>query len=155
VHAARRAGDDVTATIERAGPGDLHEVLQLLERAGLPLEGAQELGEAMVVARDHERVVGAAGLEFYADGALLRSVVVAADAQGQGLGRRLTEAALTIAEERSVSTVFLLTTTAERFFPRFGFERISRDEVPLSIRASVEFTFGCPASATVMRRRHR
>ena len=120
----------------------------------LPIEGARELGEAMVVARDNERVVGAAGLESYADGALLRSVVVAAEAHGHGLGHRLTEAALTIARDRGDSTVFLLTTTAEGFFSRFfGFERISRDEVPLSVRQSVEFTSACPASATVMRKR--
>ena len=45
-----------------------------------------------------------------------------------------------------------LTTTAERFFPRFGFERITRDDVPASVQASIEFREACPASATVMRR---
>jgi amino-acid N-acetyltransferase len=49
--------------------------------------------------------------------------------------------------------VFLLTTTAERFFPRFGFEEIARDEVPASVQASVEFQSACPASAIVMRKR--
>jgi amino-acid N-acetyltransferase len=142
----------MTATIERAQPGDLQDVLQLLEEAKLPLDGALGLGDAMVVARANEQVIGAAGLEFYAGGALLRSVVVAHAAQRQGIGQRLTEAALAFANERGASTVFLLTTTAEGFFPRFGFERISRDEVPLSVRASVEFTSACPASAVVMRR---
>jgi amino-acid N-acetyltransferase len=142
----------MTATIERARPGDLRGVMQLLEQARLPLAGARELGDAMVVARDNEHVIGAAGLEFYAEGALLRSVVVAHTVQRQGIGQRLTEAALAIARERGVSTVFLLTTTAEDFFPRFGFERIARDEVPLSVRASVEFTSACPESAIVMRR---
>ena len=36
--------------------------------------------------------------------------------------------------------MFLLTTTAERFFPKFGFEQITRDEVPETVQASVEFT---------------
>jgi amino-acid N-acetyltransferase len=57
-------------------------------------------------------------------------------------------AALTIAREHHVDAVFLLTTTAEQFFPKFGFERISRADVPASVQASVEFQSACPASAT-------
>jgi amino-acid N-acetyltransferase len=45
-----------------------------------------------------------------------------------------------------------LTTTAEHFFPKFGFERIARADVPSSVQRSVEFTSVCPASATVMRK---
>jgi amino-acid N-acetyltransferase len=46
-----------------------------------------------------------------------------------------------------------LTTTAERFFPKFGFEPIDREQVPPSVRESVEFQSACPASAIVMRKR--
>jgi amino-acid N-acetyltransferase len=45
-----------------------------------------------------------------------------------------------------------LTTTAERYFPKFGFERIERNDVPASVQASVEFTSACPSSAIVMRK---
>ena len=38
----------------------------------------------------------------------------------------MTDAALRLAVAKGVNTVFLLTTTAERFFPKFGFEQISR-----------------------------
>jgi amino-acid N-acetyltransferase len=65
----------------------------------------------------------------------------------------LTEAALTVAKHRGSHTAFLLTTTAENFFPKLGFERIPRDEVPASVQASVEFQSACPASAVVMRKR--
>ena len=139
-------------TIERAQSGDLASVLRLLERHALPLDGASELGEAMVVARDAGRVVGAAALELYADAALLRSVVVDDSVQGQGVGQRLTAAALALANDLGVRTVFLLTTTAAEFFPRFGFERINREQVPASVRVSVEFQSVCPSSAVVMRR---
>jgi amino-acid N-acetyltransferase len=107
----------------------------------------------MVVARDDERVVGVAAAELYADGALLRSVAVDPAVQGKGVGHRLTEAVLHLAEERGLHTVFLLTTTAEKFFPRFGFELITRGEVPATVQASIEFQSACPASAFVMRRR--
>jgi amino-acid N-acetyltransferase len=139
-------------TIERAQSDDVAAVLSLLERHGLPLDGASELVGAMVVARDAGRVVGAAALELYADGALLRSVVVDVSVQGQGVGQQLTAAALAFASELGVPMVFLLTTTAAEFFPRFGFERITREDVPPSVRSSVEFQSACPASAVVMRR---
>jgi amino-acid N-acetyltransferase len=76
--------------------------------------------DSLVVARLNGRIVGAAGLELYADGALLRSVVVDASVQGQRLGQRLTEAALALARARDQPTVFLLPTAAERFFPGFN-----------------------------------
>jgi amino-acid N-acetyltransferase len=105
------------------------------------------------VARQDSEVVGTAALELYADGALLRSVAVEPQQQGRRLGHALTEAALRLARDHGVDTVFLLTTTAERFFPKFGFEPIAREDVPASVRASIEFQSACPASAIVMRKR--
>jgi amino-acid N-acetyltransferase len=145
----------MTITIECAEREDLENVVTLLERHGLPVDGASAMGDSLVVARLDGRIVGAAGLELYADGALLRSVVVDASMQGRGLGQRLTEAALALARARDEPAVFLLTTTAERFFPRFGFERISREDVPDSVRQSVEFQSACPAAASVMRKQLR
>ena len=142
----------MSAIVERAQPEDIASVLSLLERHGLPLDGADAMGDAVVVARLDGRVVGAAGLERYADGALLRSVVMDASAQGHGLGQRLTEAAVALARDLCMPSVFLLTTTADGFFPRFGFERIGRADVPESVRQSVEFRSACPASAIVMRK---
>jgi len=74
-------------------------------------------------------------------------------AQGQGLGHRLSDAALSIAKDRGTRTAFLLTTAAEKFFPKLGFEQIVRDDVPASVQASIEFQSACPASAVVMRKR--
>ena len=68
---------------------------------------------------------------------------------GSGIGRAV---ALRLAAEHRAPTVFLLTTTAERFFPKFGFQPITRDDVPPSVQASVEFRSACPASAIVMRK---
>ena len=139
-------------TIGPAGASDLPAVRQLLESQQLPLDDLDSHVATMVVARDDGGIVGAAAVELYADGALLRSVVVSPAAQGQGLGHRLTEAALEIAKGRGLKTAFLLTTTAGRFFPRLGFQQISRADVPDSVQASVEFQSACPASATVMRK---
>jgi amino-acid N-acetyltransferase len=90
---------------------------------------------------------------MYDDGALLRSVAVDPTQQGRRLGHQLTEAALSLARTHGADIVFLLTTTAERFFPKFGFEPIARADVPASVQTSVEFQSACPASAIVMRKR--
>jgi amino-acid N-acetyltransferase len=141
--------------IEPAQDRDLQEIRSLLDGLHLPLAGIAEHLSTMVVAREDGRVVGTAGLELYADGALLRSVAVDPQRQGKQLGHQLTESALQLAEARGARNVFLLTTTAERFFPKFGFEQITREDVPASVRASVEFQSACPSSAIVMCKRLR
>jgi len=139
--------------IHAAEARDLPAVRRLLETQHLPLGGIDEQVSTMVVAKQGTTVVGAAAVELYADGALLRSVVVDPAVQGQGLGHRLSDAALAIAKNRGTQTAFLLTTTAEKFFPKLGFEQIVRDEVPSSVQTSIEFQSACPASAVVMRKR--
>jgi len=141
--------------IEPATPRDLAEICELLVRLHLPTDDVGEHLATMLVARKDGRIVGTAGLEMYADGALLRSVAVDARSQGQRLGHQLTEAALRLAATHGVPAVFLLTTTAERFFPKFGFDRIDREQVPASVQQSVEFQSACPASAVAMRRQLR
>ena len=106
-----------------------------------------------MVARQAGRIVGSAALEVYRDGALLRSVAVAPELKGQGLGRRLTEAMIDLARDLDTPALYLLTTTAQTYFPSFGFEEIERAVVPNSVQASVEFTSACPSTAIVMRKR--
>jgi N-acetylglutamate synthase-like GNAT family acetyltransferase len=122
----------------------------LLVQAGLPLEGFRQ-SEKLTVATLDGRIVGAAALEVYPNGVLLRSVVVAEDLRGSGLGQRLTAAALLAASRAGHRTAYLLTTTAGGFFRRFGFAAIDRSEVPADVSQSIEFTSACPASALVMR----
>lgn len=139
-------------TIETAQPGDRTEILQLLERSGLPVDGILDHFGTALVARADGRVVGTAALEVYRDGALLRSVAVDEAVRGSGIGHRLTEAALELATQLKIPAVYLLTTTAERYFPKFAFREISRDQVPATVQESVEFRSACPASAIVMRK---
>jgi amino-acid N-acetyltransferase len=139
--------------IRAARAADRGALLGLLGAAHLPTAGISATLTDYLVAELPERIVGAIGLEVYGTAALLRSAVVAANLQGVGLGRQLVYAVLSHAAARGVRDVYLLTTTAEAFFPRFGFERITRDEVAAGVRDSVEFREACPASATVMRAR--
>jgi len=138
--------------LRRASEKDLQGVLSLLAESGLPQDGLSDHLATTLVATDNGHIVGSAALEVYPDGALLRSVAVAPRLRGSGLGHRLTEAATDLATELRVPAVFLLTTTAEEFFPRFGFARIGRGEVPTTVQQSVEFRTACPSTATVMRK---
>jgi amino-acid N-acetyltransferase len=142
----------VTPAVTLASHDDLAAVLQLLRESALPVDGLSEHLPTTLVIRDGPRVVGSAALEIYPDGALLRSVAVSHALRGTGAGRSLTDAAIALARTRGVPALYLLTTTAEEYFPRFGFTPIARDEVPAGVQRSVEFTSACPSSATVMRK---
>jgi amino-acid N-acetyltransferase len=136
-----------------AAEADWDEVIALLTRSGLPIDGLREHFKTALVTRRDGRVVGSAALEVYEDGALLRSVAVDASRRGAGLGSELTAAAIRLAEALRAPALYLLTTTADGYFPKFGFESISRAEVPPAVQTSVEFVSACPASAIVMRKR--
>ena len=138
--------------IERASDADGPSILQLLQDTGLPIDGLIEHLNTAFVARDGAAIVGCSALEVYPGGALLRSVVVAPAARGLGLGQRLTDAAITLAKSLGAPAVYLLTTTAESYFPGLGFVRITREQVPASVQQSVEFRSACPASAAVMKK---
>ena len=127
-------------------------MLALLAASGLPTAGLREHLDSAYIARRGARVVGTAALEVYAGGALLRSVAVDKTERGGGLGRLLTERAIGEADARELAAVYLLTTSSEEYFTRFGFSIVAREQVPDSLRASVEFQSACPASATVMRK---
>jgi arsenate reductase len=143
-----------SATIRPATPSDLARVEAMLKNADLPLDGVRDaFNVGFVAAEDGGAIVGAVALEMYSDGALLRSLVVDRSAQGRGLGGRLTQAAIDEAQRRGVRAIYLLTTTADAFFPRFGFVAVDRQSLPPSIQGSIEFQSACPASAIAMARR--
>jgi amino-acid N-acetyltransferase len=136
--------------IGHASAEDAGVILDLLQQGQLPVDGVTDHLASTVVAREDGRIVGSAALEMYGEHALLRSVAVSPAFQSRGLGCLLTEAALAMARERHVTAVYLLATTAEEFFPKFGFTRITREVVPDTVQTSVEFTSACPSKATVM-----
>jgi amino-acid N-acetyltransferase len=140
----------MTIVIEQAHADDIPAVLTLLEESELPVEGLDALLGAMLVARKDQGVVGSAALELYGGVALLRSVAVAPSLRGQQLGKRLVEAALDLARLHNIEIVYLLTETAQSFFPRFGFRPIPRSEVSPVLHQSIEWTTACPATAQVM-----
>jgi N-acetylglutamate synthase-like GNAT family acetyltransferase len=138
------------ALLRGATPSDLPAVERLLSANGLPIVGVREAIANFLVAESGGALVGVAGLEVCCEHALLRSVAVAPEWRSRGLGRELVTRIIAQAEARGIHGLYLLTTTAERYFPSFGFERIARSAVPADVQATSEFRGACPDTATVM-----
>lgn len=144
--------DHRCVTLRRATPDDQEAVAELLRTLRLPIEGVSDWLEHFWVGEHRGAVIGAAGMERYGDAGLLRSVAVAPEWQDSGIGRALVDRVLDQSRSAGIHDVYLLTTTAERYFPRLGFACVDRGSVPAAVRSSVEFTTACPASAVVMHR---
>jgi len=147
---SRNASD---ATLRLASRSDEAAVESLLTASGLPLDGVHEALPCFVVAEHEGALVGVAGIEACGtagEHALLRSVAVAPEWRSRGLGRTLVTRTLAEAESRGVRALYLLTTTADKYFPNFGFSVTTRDTVPADVKETAEFKGACPASATVM-----
>jgi len=138
------------AILRPAQIADLPAIERLLTEAHLPLAGVTETLPGFVVAEADDTIVGTAALEVCCESALLRSVAVAPEWRSRGLGRALVTRVIADAEARGLRALYLLTTTAEHYFPSFGFHQITRDDVPAELRQTQEFTGACPASAIVM-----
>jgi amino-acid N-acetyltransferase len=136
--------------VRAAAPADLAAVEALLRASDLPLDGVRDALATFVVAESGTDVVGVAGLEVCCDNALLRSVAVRPEWRSHGVGRALVTRVISDAESRGIHALYLLTTSADRYFPSFGFRTIARDDVPADVRETAEFREACPASATVM-----
>jgi amino-acid N-acetyltransferase len=137
-----------------AAAADQDAVESLLTSNQLPTAGVAEMfaqdPTQFIVAVDDDAVVAVAGVEECCEHALLRSVAVRPDWQRRGLGQELVARAVAQAESRGIAALYLLTLTAEHYFPRFGFARVERTAVPAAVASTVEFTSACPASAIPM-----
>lgn len=140
------------ALLRAASTKDLPRVEQLLIESKLPLDGVKESLHDFMVAEAGGDIVGVAGLELCCDDALLRSVAVRREWRSKGVGRALVNRAIAEAESRGIRALYLLTTTAEHYFPSFGFAKVDRAAIPEPVRATKEFTSACPASAVAMSR---
>jgi N-acetylglutamate synthase-like GNAT family acetyltransferase len=151
IRATKPAAD--APVLRSAAADDLAEWHALLRAAALPVEGVDTgVLRHATVAEAGAALAGAAALVPCDDSALLRSVVVGPAWRGHRVGERLVTQLLTSADAAGVAATYLLTTTADQWFPRFGYRAVPRADVPTAVQATEEFRALCPASAVVMRR---
>jgi amino-acid N-acetyltransferase len=137
--------------VSTATDADVPGVLALLRRCALLESGVAEAIYGFSVVRSAVTLVGCAGLEVYGEFGLLRSVAVRESARNAGLGKTLVDSVASNARSRGLSELFLLTTTAQAFFERRGFQVVSRARGPVEVAESWEFRAGCPQTAIAMR----
>jgi amino-acid N-acetyltransferase len=137
--------------IRRAEPADLPEVLALLARSALPVEGVEEHFSHFLVATRDGQIIACGGFEIEEGCALLRSVAVADDARGERVGIEIVRQALRLASAARAETAYLYTTSASGFFSKLGFTPALSAEVEGAFPNSSETRpGGCCSTATAM-----
>lgn len=127
-------------------------VINLLTEQKLPVSDID--GEKLLYALMYDgKIIGTAGLEIFEDCALLRSVSIAKDEQGKGLGKMINQQVENYAREAGINCLYLLTTTAKDFFEKQGYCVIKREDTPEAVIQTAEFSSLCPSTAVVMKKR--
>jgi amino-acid N-acetyltransferase len=139
--------------VSRVGPAfaeDLIAIRALLERSGLPTSDLQSARPEFAVIRESGQVIAAGALQRFGSSALVRSVIVAPDHRGTGLGQAIVSELERLASAAQISRLVLLTQTAADFFAHRGYRVIERSSAPKDMQGSEEFRSLCPSSATCM-----
>lgn len=129
-----------------------NEAIALLQEQRLPTSDIDDDKLLYLLWKD-ERIIGTAGLDIFEDCALLRSVSVVKEEQGKGFGKTINEAIENYAKESGINCLYLLTTAAKDFFDKQGYCAIKREEAPVAVQQTAEFSSLCPSSAVVMKKR--
>jgi len=129
---------------------DLPQLENLLHANRLPTQDCAEQPEIFYGIYNHGALIAAGGLEPAENHVLLRSVVVHPQFRGRGLARRISEFLIGRAESEGRTAVYLLTETAANYFENLGFAAVSRENVPLSITRTRQFSALCPDSASCL-----
>lgn len=133
-----------------ANEGDLPYIKSLLNKCKLTYEDIDDFISDFIVVISDDKIVGTVGLEIYGKTALLRSFAVDDAYRSKNFGTVLYEDILTYAKLNKVNKVYLLTTTAEKYFAKKGFSIISRIDVPPEIKNTAEYNSICPSTAVCM-----
>jgi amino-acid N-acetyltransferase len=128
------------------------EVIELLKNNNLPTEDITERTKIFALQED-DQLIGTVGLEYSLKDGLLRSLCIAEEKRNKGYGVDLVEFIERHAKEQGVENLYLLTTTADKFFIRRKYTVIDRRDVPEFIRKSSEFASVCPSTAIIMHKR--
>lgn len=137
---------------QKASASQLSEVKKLLQRSNLPFEDIDAHFDNYFVAMIENEIVGVLGTEAYGRLALLRSMAVDVKYRNNGIANSLLQQILQISKENKIQTLFLLTTTAQNYFLKHGFEIVERNQLPDVIQNTKEFQDICPVSAVCMNR---
>lgn len=129
---------------------DTKEIKTLLESYDLPSIDVESHIDNFVVAESNGKIIGIGGFERCGEFGLLRSFAVSPSEKGRGIADHIFSLVKAKALGCGIRQFYLLTTTADKYFDRLGFDVCDRDAVPDQIKATKQFSELCPCSAAVM-----
>jgi amino-acid N-acetyltransferase len=140
--------------IRPAEASDLTVATAWLSGEGLPTDDLTvDHMDSFIVATRAGKPVGMIGIEKFGDIGLLRSLFVDEVGRGAGLGARLVAALELRAHSEHIGELWLLTIDADPYFTRHGYVVAERDDAPIAIRSTAEFSDLCPGDAVLMHKR--
>ena len=138
-------------TIAPVNRENIISVIDLLKKNNLPAEDISEITKLFVL-ENNQAVAGTIAIEHSGTEGLLRSLAVSEENRNKGSGIRLVEFIEGYGKDHGVKNLYLLTTTAEKFFEKRGYVAIDRKAVPEFIKMTSEFSSVCPSSAVLMKK---
>lgn len=139
-------------TYSLAAPADYEDVVSLLSFNGLPTKDINPVLPLFIVAKQEDKLVACIGLEKFGSEGLLRSMGTRADFQRRGIATQLFNKLIALSKTEGISTLYLLTESAETYFSNKGFTKLDREAAHESIKQSQEFRNLCPSTAVLMKK---
>mgnify|MGYP001403566701 CR=1 FL=1 len=136
--------------IQPAIRSNMNAVSELLHDNQLPTEDIFEQKIKFFIALINNVIVGTIGVEKYQHTGLQRSLAVDKEFRNLHIGKKLLNHLFDYCSAEKIRKLYLLTTTAEEYFTRFGFQKIDRVNIPEVISQTKEFQDICPLTATTM-----
>lgn len=128
----------------------ISSVKKLLKENNLPVSDLND-SITFFAKIEHNTLLAVGGIEKAGKDAIIRSIAVSENYKGKGFGKKITRELLNYAREKKVRDVYLLTTTADNYFTRFGFKKADRASLPAEIKNSSQYSTVCPDTAVVMK----
>ncbi len=115
-------------TFRTAAKADVQALTDMIASENLPPFLIEEFLDSFRIAERDGAMLACGGVESYDDCAVLRSIVVAPEARGLRLGRKIVDLLVEIALERRATDFYLFTMDAWPFWKHLGFEDIPLEE---------------------------
>ncbi len=129
------------------------KITGLLKESGLPVTDLKTGSDhVLFFYTGGKDLTGTVGLEPFGDIALLRSLAVKQSERGKRIGRRLVNELENYSRNNGIRVIYLLTTDAEKYFQKLDYVVISKNDAPVSIKNSKQFSEICPGSSVLMRK---
>jgi len=135
---------------EIAREKNLEWVINILNENNLCVDDIPSENILLKLVKSENKSIAVYGFELFGHEGILRSVAVSDEYKGTGIGTQIMKQVELDVKELGLTELFLLTITADTFFEKFGFSRISRESAPEIVKLSHEFLTFCPDTAVVM-----